>query len=393
MRTFRALNYDHMKKSVIAIFIPSYRIGGAEKVLVMLANSFLAHFDEVHMLTANIDGPLKEHLDPSIRCIDFGGGSYKGIFLKLRSYYDKHKPDAVLTSIYATGIVACAARMLSRHKPILLIGAHNSFSAKIASPDNVKDKYLLRPLSRFFFHRAEAIVSVSHGVSDDLVRSLGLDAKKLHVIYNPVVSPDLVRKARDPLEHRWLDQRHNSNFKTLLSVGRLVEQKGFSVLLDAFARLPNREGYRLVIVGDGPLAGPLMAQLQVLGVEEWVDFVGYDSNPYRYMSRADLFVLSSKWEGLANVLIEAMACGCAVVATDCPYGPNEILEDGKYGALVPVGDAQALTNAILESFNGKRAQVSATDLVLRANDFTDERATEAYVNLIKHLLVNHAGKA
>ena len=377
-----------MKKSIVAIFIPSYLVGGAEKVLVLLANNFLAHFDEVHMLSNTMDGPLKEQLDPSVRRIEFGGGSYKQILLRLRTYYDSYKPDAVLTSIYATGIVACAARLLSRHKPVLLIGAHNSFSAKISAPDNLKDKYLLRPLSRLFFHRAEAVVAVSHGVSDDLVCSLGLDHRKLHVIYNPVVSPALFQRALDPLEHRWLGDRNMRTYKTLISVGRLVEQKGYGVLLNAFSLLPNCEDYRLVIVGDGPLAVPLKEQVKALGISKIVDFVGYDSNPYRYMSRADLFVLPSKWEGLANVLIEAMACGCSVVSTDCPFGPKEILEDGKYGALVPVADAQALTNAIHESLNGKRARVTSSDLVRRGNHFTDVRATVAYVDLINRLLVN-----
>jgi glycosyltransferase involved in cell wall biosynthesis len=163
-------------------------------------------------------------------------------------------------------------------------------------------------------------------------------------------------------------------------------------LLKAYSKLPNRENYRLIIVGDGPLALPLKVVAQELGISEQVDFVGYDSNPYRYMSRADLFILSSKWEGLANVLIEAMACGCSVVSTDCPYGPREILEDGKYGVLVPVEGAQELTNAIYDSVNGKRAHVDPADLRRRANYFTDRRATNAYVELINSLLPRNTVK-
>ena len=386
LQTVHTLTTHLMKKSIIAIFVPSYQIGGAEKVLVQLANSLLAHFDEVHMLSNTLDGPLKEQLDPSIRRIHFGNNSYKRVFFDLISYYNEFKPDVVITSLYATGIVACAACQLSRHKPVLLIGAHNSFSAKLAAPDNIKDKYLLKPLSRLLFHRADAVVSVSRGVSDDLALTLSLPSAKLHVIYNPVVSPDLIQKSLEPLEHRWLGDRNQRIYKTILSVGRLVEQKGYDILLEAFSSLPNRDGYRLVIVGDGPLAKPLFAKAKALGIEESVDFVGYDLNPYRYMSRADIFVLSSKWEGLPTVLIEAMACGCSIVATDCPYGPNEILENGKYGALVPVADAQALTNSILETLNGKSGLVSLTDLKCRANDFTDLRATDAYVELIKRLI-------
>jgi glycosyltransferase involved in cell wall biosynthesis len=269
---------------------------------------------------------------------------------------------------------------------VLLIGAHNSFTAKVASPDNIKDKYLLRPMSRILFQRAEAIVSVSRGVSEDIARSLGLKEEKLHVIYNPVVSPLMIQMSKEVLQHPWLCHRLDRNYKTLLSVGRLVEQKGISLLIDAFAILPNREQYRLVIVGDGPLASHLKHKVQMHGIELLVDFIGYDSNPYRFMSRADLFVLASSWEGLANVLIEAMACGCPVVSTDCPYGPNEILEGGKYGQLVPVNDVKALSVAIFESLNCNSIEVSSNDLIRRANYFTHVRATNAYVDLIKKLV-------
>jgi glycosyltransferase involved in cell wall biosynthesis len=374
-----------MKKNTIAIFIPSYHVGGAEKVLISLANSFLAHFDEVHMLSNTTIGPLKEQLDPSVKCINFGNSTYIRILFKLSSYFDTYKPDAVLTSIYATGLVAIAARLISRHQPVLLIGAHNSFSAKLSSPDNIKDKYLLRPLSRLLFYRAEAIVSVSKGVSDDLSTSLDLPAEKLHVIYNPVVTRDLLCKAMEPLKHRWLgDQK--SNYKTILCVGRLIEQKGFDLLLDAFSRLKNREEYRLVIVGDGPLAVPLKTHTQVLGIEELVDFTGYDLNPYRYMSHADAFILPSRWEGLPTVIIEAMACGCQIIATDCQYGPKEILEEGKYGTLVHVGDTQALTNAIQNLFSNKLIHINKKELKHRANHFNDVNACKEYVRLIKKLL-------
>jgi len=376
-----------MNKTIVALFIPSYHVGGAEKVLILLANSFLAHYDEVHMLSVSSKGLLQEQLDPAVKRIDFDEASYKRILFKLRAYYETFKPDAVVTSLYATGIVACAARFISRHKPVLLIGAHNSFSAKLAAPDNVKDKYLLRPLSSLFFSGAEAIVSVSRGVSDDLANSLRLPAAKLHVIYNPVVSRDLLQKARMPLSHRWLGERSERPYKTLLTVGRLVEQKAYDVLLNAFARLPNRERYRLVIVGDGPLAEPLKILALALGISGWVDFVGYDMNPYRYMAKADLFVMSSIWEGLGNVLIEAMACGCPVVATDCPYGPSEILESGTYGYLAPLKDPQALADAIVSAFQCEKA--STQQLALRANEFTDVRASSHYVSLINKLLTNH----
>lgn len=376
-----------MRKRTIAIFIPSYRIGGAEKVLILLANNFLQHYERVQMLSTTSEGPLQAQLDPRVERIDLGTGSYRRILFLLRDYFDAHRPDAVLTSIYATGIVAAAARVLSRHKPALLVGAHNSFSAKLAAPDNVKDKYLLKPLSRLFFPRADAIVSVSRGVSDDLARTLGLAPGKLHVIYNPVVSPELAVKASAQLDHPWLGDPALRPFKTLVSVGRVVPQKGYEVLLRAFAKLPRVQERRLVLVGDGPELPMLKELAHALGIAALVDFVGYDTNPYRYMARADLFVLSSHWEGLPTVLIEAIACGCPVAATDCPYGPSEILEDGKYGQLAPVADPDSLARSIERALEGSKDREGLRRrLADRTAIFSEERATSEYVGLIDALL-------
>lgn len=379
-----------MKKRTVSIFIPSYRIGGAEKVLVLLANRFLEHFDEVHMLSTSSEGPLAAELDPAVKRIDLECQSYKRVFVKLIAYYNQRRPDVVLTSIYATGIVAAAARVVSKHKPVLMIGAHNSFSAKLAAPDNAKDRFLLKPLARLFLRGADAVVPVSHGVADDLARTLALPPGKLHVIYNPVVSPVLLAMARRDVTHPWLGDREERRYKTVLAVGRLVPQKAFDVLLRAFHRLPRRDEFRLVIVGDGVEAGNLQALALSLGLSNHVDFVGYDTNPYRFMSRADLFVLSSNWEGLPTVLIEAMACGCPVVATDCPYGPAEILNHGQFGTLVPMADPDALAAAIVAVLAPGDSGVDRAAPRRRADDFTDVRATGAYVSLINNLLGHRA---
>jgi glycosyltransferase involved in cell wall biosynthesis len=205
-------------------------------------------------------------------------------------------------------------------------------------------------LVKRFYPWSDYIIGNSSGVANDLVQVIGLPSDRIRVLYNPVITPKVREKARAPVNHPWFE----SGDPILLAVGRFTKQKDFPTLIRSFAKVHRNRQARLFILGEGPNRPELEALVRQLGLEAEVAMPGFVENPYGYMSKASVFVLSSRWEGLPTVLIEAMYAGAPVVATDCPSGPREILKDGAYGKLVPVGDADALAKAILSTLASKK---------------------------------------
>ena len=223
---------------------------------------------------------------------------------------------------------------------------------------------------------ADAAVGVSLGVSSELGEICGVSHDRIHTIYNPAVPDDLPRKVREVPDHPWCKEPEPP---LIVSIGRLHRQKDFPTLLIAFSRLVQHRPARLLVLGKGPLLHELLALARELGISGHVDFPGFVENPYAYLARARLFVLSSRHEGIGNVLIEAMACGCPVVSTDCPYGPDEILEGGRWGELVPVGDPVALAAAMVRAMESPHRREALRD---RASFFSSKRAVSRYEELL-----------
>jgi glycosyltransferase involved in cell wall biosynthesis len=367
-----------MQKPIISIFLPTLLIGGAEKSLVELANGLAGLGWRIQLLVMAKEGPLIDELNENVDLIDLKCLSYRHAVFVLARYYKKHRPMVILTSVYATGLAAVAAKILSGYKPKVVIGAHNSLRAKFERPDNIKDKYFLKPLCKLLFPWADGFIAVSKNLALELETLIRLPKHRIRTIYNPVVFRKLAARASEQVAHPWLAVSTQRDFKTLISVGRLVEQKGFDVLLDALFIVRKYCDCRLIIVGGGPLRTDLEAIVSRLRLEENVDFVGWQENPYKFVSRSDLFVLSSRWEGLGNVLIEALACGCPVVATDCQYGPKEILEGGRYGDLVEVNNASDLASKILSTLQTSFPPAESDVRKSRSLDFTVEAAVEQY---------------
>jgi glycosyltransferase involved in cell wall biosynthesis len=213
---------------------------------------------------------------------------------------------------------------------------------------------LMPKLVRRFYRWADGIVAVSKGVADDLVQVTGLPPERIQVIYNPIVTPELMAKAQDTLDHPWFGPGQPP---VILAVGRLDPQKDFHTLIRAFAQVRQIRLSRLLILGEGEERQALEALVCQLGLQDDVCLPGFVANPYPYMTRAGVFVLSSRWEGLPGVLIEALYCGVPLVSTDCPSGPREILANGQYGKLVPVGDVVAMTQAIVAMLNSGKKKV------------------------------------
>ena len=339
----------------IALFLPSLRGGGAERVMVNLARGFVERGLRVDLVLAKAEGPYLSQVPKEVRVVDLGARRVLYSLPGLVRYLRRERPQAMLSALNHANIVAIWAKLLARVQTRLVVAEHSTLSRSTENASSVRAK-LLPFLIKTFYPYADAVVAVSRGVAEDLVTTTKLPMEKIKVIYNPVITPELFAKAEEPLDHPWF---RPGEPPVVLGVGRLTQAKDFPTLIRAFALVRKERPARLMILGEGEDRPKLEALVRELRLEEDVALPGFVDNPYKYMKRAAVFVLSSQWEGFGNVLVEAMACGCPVVATDCPSGPAEILENGKWGRLVPPGDPEALAKAILDTVERGVSRVEA----------------------------------
>ncbi len=295
----------------------------------------------------------------------------------LNRYLREARPDVLVSALrVADAAAVCAAQLTDRAVPAV-VTVHTNVAASYV-PEWLAAARTLYPL-------ADAVVAVSRGVGESVRRSLGVDAERIHAIYNPIPADSIWRLAQQEVTHPWFA---DGEPPVILSVGREAPLKDHPTLVEAFGLARREVNARLVILGK--LSAPYRQRLQSLarghGVEEDLGFVDFDENPYRYMRRAGLLALSSRWEGLPTVVLEALACGTPVVSTDAPYGPREIL--GGWGELPPVGDAPALARALVATLRGARPTEEA--LRARAADFSDDKAADAYEALFRKLVRERA---
>jgi glycosyltransferase involved in cell wall biosynthesis len=332
----------HLENKRVAIFLVSLEGGGSERIALNLAQGFAERGLEVDLVLQRAKGPYLDQVSDKIRIVDLRAGRMALAIFPLISYLRRERPPFLLSLMMGANIIAILSKKLARVDTRLMISEHLTISVATQNAGSLRGRYLPL-LAKRIYPWADGIVAVSEGVAEDLAHILGLPRKKIEVIYNPVITPELLEKAREPVDHPWFQPGEPP---VILGVGRLTEQKDFPTLLRAFALVRKERAARLVILGEGEDRPQLKALVDELGIAEDVDMPGFVDNPYGYMAGAAVFALSSRWEGLPTVLIEAMALGKPVVATDCPSGAREILNDGRYGTLVPVGDAKRLAAGI-----------------------------------------------
>jgi glycosyltransferase involved in cell wall biosynthesis len=371
---FYSLNYlIIMNTRPIAFFLPTLHGGGAERVVINLLKGMSNYQTPLDLIVATTDGPYLNQVPPQVRVINLATGRVIKAILPLSNYLRKNQPIALISHMNHANVVAVLAKKIVRTKTKLILVEHNTLSSE---KSNLIRARFVPPFMKLLYPFADEIVAVSQGVAEDLESQLNLEKGKVNVIYNPIVDDELIAKGKLPLDHPWFEKGSPPVF---LAVGRLTYQKDFLTLIKAFGILRSHKLARLIILGEGEQRTELEAMINQLGIVESVSMPGFVDNPYAYMSRAIAFVLSSRWEGLPTALIEAMACGCPVIATDCPSGPREILEAGKYGALVPVGNEIALSTAMLDILN---SSVNVDVLVQRTRDFSVEKANSQYLSLL-----------
>ncbi|MDM7325236.1 MAG: glycosyltransferase [Thermus sp.] len=328
----------------IALFLPSLEGGGAERVNLLLAQGLKERGAEVDLVLARAKGPYLSGVPSGVRVVDLKAPRTLFSLPPLVAYLKREKPGALFSSLTHANLIALWAKGLARVPTRVFVAEHTPLRASQSGAVPLRER-VARALLGWVYPKAQGVVAVSQGLSEELVEVFRVPRDKVRVIYNPVVGPELFRKAEENIPHPWFEPGQPPVF---LGVGRLSKEKNFPLLLRAFARVKERVPSRLLILGEGQERGPLETLIRELGLSEHVALPGFVSNPYSFMRKAAALVLSSRYEALPTVLIEAMALGTPLVATDCPFGPREILEGGRWGRLVSVDDELGLAKAMQE---------------------------------------------
>lgn len=359
----------------IALFMPSLGGGGAERAMLNLAGGLLDAGFRVDLLLASAVGPYRQQVPEDVRIIDFARGRVLTCLPDLIRYLRANQPQLLLSTPFRANLLILLAKRLARSKVRIFVreAATLSETLRRSSPWQT---WKTVNLARIIYPWADGIVAVSAGVASDLQSLLKLDSRKMKVINNPVVNQDLHRMSGDTLDHSWF---RPGEPPVILGVGRLAPQKDFVTLIKAFAHVRLRQDCRLMILGEGPERQALQTLVDELGLSDVVSMPGFVPNPFPYMRLARLLVLSSRHEGLPNVLIQAMALGTPVIATDCPSGPAEILEQGKFGPLVAIGDTDALASAMTSMLTDMPCAAVRAQLIERAGNYHTEKVIHDYL--------------
>ena len=393
----------------IAVLLPSLEGGGAERSMLNLATGFLAAGREVDIVLCQAKGAFLDEIPAGATMIELeatGGlrarwiiarSNLQDFFVRLRPvllakktapevarirslqrYIVASQPDVILSALPYANLSAIWAKELSGSRVPVIVSERIALLSYCAAPSNSRKwrwRYLPE-LVRRTYPRADRVIAVSDHVANELITTIGLSKDSVVAVPNPVVDGALRACAQQALVHPWFTQ---DGPPVILAAGRLTEQKDFATLIHAFAAVRTDREARLVILGEGRLRDDLEQLVCTLGIQADVCMPGFVENPFQYMARASVLVLSSAYEGLPGVLIQALACGCPVVSTDCPGGSSEILEDGKYGALVSIGKADEMAKAVLAELDDPTPREI---LLRRAEDFSVERAVNSYLALL-----------
>ncbi len=363
-----------MKRADISFVIGSMRIGGAERAALHLMNALVKRGLKVELVLLHKSGDFLSKVDPQISIFNLNkrkASQSIGVFKRYLQTNDPKKIFVIQNHIQL--MVLIAVKLISWKGKIIL----NEQSTYLKNLKGFKG-FMQIQLSKLLFPRADRIVAVSKGVAEELTHEFPALKSKICVINNPIITDEFLAVKNHMVDHPFF----NGENKVIISAGRLTESKNFDLLIRAFRKVKSSDHLKLIILGDGEENHHLKHLIKHLQLTNDVSLPGFVTDPCRYFSKAEIFVLSSDYEGLPGVIIEALACGCKVVSTDCENGPAEILMNEKYGWLSPVGNSSALAEKIQIALNSK---VDKESLINRANDFHENKIVDEYMKLFSKL--------
>lgn len=365
----------------VMFFLPSLGGGGAERTVIQLANSFAEQGLNIHLGVCDVKGDkakLLPEVSPKIQLVNFNCGRVVNSITPLKMKLKAEQYDCLVATQTHTNIVASIAKKLAGVQTALIF-------REVSTPSkNLKlqgvAKFVLKTLVNWTYPMAQQVVCVSKGVKADFREYYSYKKNNLSTIYNPVLDDAYFEKLKAPVTHRFF----NNDNKVILAVGRLTEAKNFGFVIRSFKALYDQHSeIRLIILGEGELRAEFEALVSDLGLKDVVDLPGFDSNPYAYFKYASLFVLSSNWEGLPGVLIQALASKVKVVSTDCPSGPMEILDHAKFGLLVKCNDQTGLTQAMHQAIFADYVHYSDADFDTHIQQFHKQTVLKQYMHMME----------
>jgi glycosyltransferase involved in cell wall biosynthesis len=368
----------------VGVFLPALAGGGAERAMLHLAGGLADRGIKTDLVLAEAEGDYLDQIPSNVRVVDLQS-KFPVVLSKtfaLQRYLQREQPQVLFSAL---DIVSSSlwAKWRSGVPTRVVMCVQTYLSAQFDLHQRHTGAKLRSRLVRWLYPKSDELVAASYGTAEDLAQITRLPLDRIRVIYNPVVTPQVLRKSQEPVSHPWFALGEPP---VILGVGRLVAQKDFFNLVSAFALVRQQRPARLVILGEGEDRPKLEQLIRTLNLEQDVALPGFVDNPYAYMAKASVFALSSRFEGFGNVVAEAMATGTPVVSTDCPSGPAEILGQGEYGRLVPVADSQALGAAILATLD----QPVAPELLRhRSLEFSSDRIVDQYLAVLEAMMQNN----
>jgi glycosyltransferase involved in cell wall biosynthesis len=359
----------------VCLFPGQLQLGGVGRNTLNLAEELLRRGVRVDLFLSKRAGPYVSQIPEGARIWE-GGGRVRSSVIHLVRYLRAERPQLLVSARPYINLAAVLAVRLAGTATKVVVTERTSTETELRVRGGLRER-LITLGCRVVYPHADHVVAVSESVAGDLERVTRLPRERIKVIYNPVVTRRIQDLQARPVDDAWVERSTNP---LVLGIGRLTVQKDFPTLIRAVAQLEDDTPVRLAILGEGEDRESLQELVKTLGIEDRVYLPGYVDNPYAWMSRANLLVLSSGWEGLPTVLIEAMATGTPVVSTDCPGGSREILADGEFGTLVPMGSVPALAEAIRETL---AQPIAGSRLRERAREFSAEAAADRYLELIR----------
>lgn len=353
----------------ILFVLPRMVTGGVERVTLRLVAGLQVHGHECAFALRRSYGEFLPEAKALCPVFEVAAGGLYQFVPKLAQLIQGWQPSHIVTAFADVGVLTHLAIKQSGHKPYWVHGVHSTHDAVTATP-GLKG-WLRYQLDQYFaawvYKKADKIVAVSDGVRADILQRFAVDSNQVVTIYNPVLD-ELQLIAKNP----------TAGFATppkIVALGRLTRQKGFDILIEAMGQVP--QPWQLEIWGDGEDKAALQSQIELSGLQDHISLCGHTSQPLDMLRQADVFVLSSRFEGFGLVLVEALAAGCCIVSTDCPHGPKEILENGRHGLLVNNENVASLTKGISAVLTSKE-YFDIEAMQKRASDFSTSKSITAW---------------
>ena len=366
-----------MQHFKLTFLVPNLGIGGVEMHFLNLANYYSGSFDEIDIVyySEYDDGDYKKKFDSSIYLKKIDSKGFIKSILSFSKYFNERTPDIILVAMYMEAISLILARCLSDHKPKIIINGSAHFSSLIHSSESKLIKFLLKPLAKIFYPLADFFICQSNGLKKDLEVTLKLSPSKLCTIYNAILEPNIDHSVQKNLPHYWFKESPSNSFK-LIRAGRLVPQKGIVEFIDIFKVLRKDENIQLLVMGEGDEKQRIQSKISTNNLENYIKIIPFQHNFHAFIEHADLMIVNSTYEGLNNMIVHALATGTSVISRNCPSGPSEILEDGKFGRLVPPGDDDYMIEMIKNEIKIPAFKKEA--LIERSKDFSIKACGDAY---------------